>query len=128
MRNRVGTVGSTSYTKGNDNPIGDVIQSWMNSGGKYIAWLSGHTHTEYMYYPAKYPNMLVIGMPQAGNTRGTDDADRANDSAMHTCANLLFFDTQNSMIKIIRIGKTLNKSFVEFKKLAYQYNSKYVER
>lgn len=128
MRNRVGTVGSPSYSKGSDNPIGDVIQSWMNSGGKYVAWLSGHTHTEYMYYPAKYPNMLVIGLPQAGNTRGNNQTDRANDSEMHTCANLVVIDTQNSYIKIVRIGKTMDKSLMRFEKLCYQYAGKYTER
>lgn len=128
MRNRVGTTGSTSYSKGNNNPIGDVIQSWMNNGGKYIAWLCGHTHTEYMYYPAKYPNMLVVGLPQAGNTRGTAQADRSDTSAMHTCANLCVIDTQNNMLKIIRVGKTLDKNLMEFKYLAYQYTTKTVYR
>ena len=126
MRNRVGTVGSPNYTKGNNNPIGDIIQSWMNSGGKYLAWLSGHTHTNYMYYPAKYPEMLVIGLPQAGNTRGTSDSDRANDSAMHTCANYIVFDTQNSLIKIVRIGKTTNRLFFDQTKLCYNYSEKSV--
>ena len=123
MRNRVGTVGSPSYTKGTDNPIGDVIKSWMDNGGKYIAWLSGHTHTEYMYYPAKYPNMLVIGLPQAGNTRGDAAADRANDSAMHSCANLIVFDTQHTLIKIIRFGKTLDRRLMKFETLCYNYGS-----
>lgn len=128
MRNRVGTVGSPSYTKGNDNPIGDVIQSWMNNGGKYIAWLCGHTHTEYMYYPAKYPDMLVVGLPQAGNTRGTNQADRSDTSPMHSCANLCVIDTQNNLLKIIRVGKTLDKNLMEFKYLTYQYATKSVVR
>lgn len=128
MRDRVGTVGSPSYTKGTNNPIGDVIQSWMNNGGKYIAWLSGHTHSEYMYYPAKYPDMLVVGLPQAGNTRGTNQADRSNASAMHTCANLYVVDTQNSLLKIIRVGKTLDKNLMEFKYLTYAYATKSVAR
>ena len=123
MRNRVGSVGNPSYTKGANNPIGDVIKSWMDNGGKYIVWLSGHTHTEYMYYPAKYPNMLVLGLPQAGNTRGGIVADRANDSAMHSCANLIVFDTQHSQLKIVRFGKTLDRMLMKFETLCYNYGS-----
>lgn len=128
MRARNGTVGSSSYTKGSTNPIGDIIDSWRSNGGKYLAWLSGHTHTEYMYYPAKYPNMLVIGLPQAGNTRGTSSADRSTSSAMHTCANVVVFDTDNTKIKIIRIGKTLDKNLMRFEKLCYDYSAKEVSR
>lgn len=124
MRNRVGEVGSPSYTKGTENPIADVIQTWMNSGGKYLAWLSGHTHTEYMYYPKKYPNMLVIGLPQAGNGRGNSAADRSDSSPMHACANIIVFDTQNSKIKIVRFGKTLDKNLMRFEKLCYDYSTK----
>lgn len=128
MRNRVGTIGSTSYSKGPDNPLCDVIQTWINNGGKFIVWLSGHTHTEYMYYPAKYPNMLCLGLPQAGNTRGNSTADRSNASDMHTCANLLVIDTANTLLKIIRVGKTLDKSLMEFEYLSYNYTTKNVIR
>ena len=124
MRNRIGTVGSSSYTKGNDNPIADVIQAWMNNGGKYVVWLSGHTHTEYMYYPAKYPNMLCLGIPQAGNSRGTSEADRSDDLEFHTCANLIVVDTQNTCLKIVRFGKTMNKYFFDQSKLCYNYSTR----
>ena len=123
MRNRVGTVGSKNYSKGDDNPLGDVIQTWVNNGGKYIVWLSGHTHTEYMYYPTKFPNMLVLGLPQAGNQRGNYMADRGNDSDMHTCANLVIVDTQNTLLKIIRIGKKIDRNFMRFETLCYNYGS-----
>ena len=128
MREKNGSAGLANYTKGSTNPIGDIINTWRTNGGKYLAWLSGHTHTEYMYYPAKYPNMLVIGLPQAGNTRGTGAADRSTASAMHTCANVIVFDTENECIKIIRVGKTLDKRLMRFEKLCYDYSEKTVTR
>lgn len=126
MRNRIGTVGSKNYTKGPDNPIADIIQSWMNNGGKYVVWLSGHTHREFMFYPAKYPDMLCLGIPQAGSTSATDEADRSDDLASHACANLLVIDTQNSYLKIVRFGKTMNKYFMDQSKLCYSYSSRAV--
>ena len=126
MRNRVGSAGAGNYSKGDNNPIADVIQSWINAGGKYVVWLSGHTHTEYMYYPEKYPNMLCMGIPQAGNTRGNNNADRSDSSAEHTCANLIVIDTQNTLLKVIRVGKTINKYFFDQTKLCYNYTEKSV--
>lgn len=130
MRNRVGEVGNTNYTKGDDNPLGDIIQTWVNNGGKFVVWLSGHTHSEYMYYPTKFPTMLCLGMPQAGNQRGNVMADRGTDSAMHACANLVIIDSQNTILKIIRIGKTLDKNLMEFETLAFNYgtSNRYVFR
>lgn len=128
MREKNGSAGLSNYTKGSVNPIGDIINAWRTNGGKYLAWLSGHTHTEYMYYPAKYPSMLVIGLPQAGNTRGNGSADRSTTSAMHTCANVIVFDTENNKIKIIRVGKTLDKNLMRFEKLCYDYTEKTVVR
>lgn len=126
LRERIGTVGSKSYTKGANNPIGDIIQTWVNNGGKYVVWLSGHTHTEYMYYPAKYPGLLVMGLPQAGNTRGTSFNDRSDDSPQHCCANLYVIDTQNSLFKIIRLSNTLDKYMLSREYLCYNYSTKQV--
>ena len=126
LRKRIGTAGSTSYTKGEDNPIGDVIQTWVNNGGKFVVWLSGHTHTEYMYYPAKYPNLLVMGLPQAGNTRGTPFGNRSDASPMHPAANILVVDTQNKLLKVIRFGNVLDKNLISREYLCYDYQNKAV--
>ncbi len=127
LRNRVGTVGSISYTKGDTNPFGEIIKSWKNNGGKYVVWLSGHTHTEYMYYSAKYPDMLIMGLPQAGNTRGTNFNDRSDDSPCHTAANLIVIDTDNKLLKVIRVGgNTLDKWLQSREYICYNYGDKYV--
>ena len=124
MRDRTGEVGSTNYSKGDNNPLAEIIQTWVNNGGKFIAWLSGHTHIDYMYYSRKYPDLLCIGLPQAGNTRGTAVADRAEDSPMHPCANLYVVDTNSHLIKIIRFGLTLTRTLMKIETLCYNYESK----
>ena len=126
MRNKVGT--PDDYSKGSNNPIAEIIQTWMNNGGKFIAWLSGHTHTEYMYYPTRYPNMLCVGLSQAGNTRGTNEGNRSDSSSMHTSANIIVIDTQNKLFKIIRLGKTLDKNLTAHVSLCYNYSTKTVYR
>ena len=126
LRERIGTPGSTSYTKGATNPIGDIIQTWVNNGGKYVVWLSGHTHTEYMYYPAKYPNFLVMGLPQAGNTRTNNLNERGDNSPQHYCANIYVIDTQNTLFKVIRVANTLDKWLISREFLCYNYSTKQV--
>lgn len=128
MRDRVGEVGSKNYTRGNNNPLAEIIQTWVNNGGKFIAWLSGHTHADYMYYSTKYPGLLCVGLQQAGNTRGNSEADRTDGSPMHPCANLYFIDTNLKIFKIIRFGCTLTRTLMKVETISYFYESKITGR
>jgi len=127
MRDRIAGSSQTAYTRGPNNPLGDIIQTWVDGGGQFIVWLCGHTHLDYLYYPKRFPGLLCMGISQAGNTRGTNVADRSDSSEMHTCANLVTIDVETGYLKVIRIGFTMDKRFRSSTLLSYSLTAKKVQ-
>jgi len=126
MRNRVDNGYSQgnpypNYTQGTTNNVGEILNAWIGRGGKMIAWLCGHTHNDYMWYSTKYPNILCVVIDQAGWLRPYGSGDRSKGLLSRTCANYYAFDTQNGLIKIVRIGHNMNKYMVSYEYLCYDY-------
>lgn len=101
--------------------MGEIIKNFMIHGGKFVAWLCGHTHVDYMYYSTKYPDILCIVIDQAGCLRGTNTGDRNVNANSRTCANYISIDTQNSLIKIVRIGYSMNRLMNSHQYMCYDY-------
>lgn len=117
---------SGNYTKGNVNNIGEIIKSWMANGGKFIAWLSGHTHHDYMCYSTDYPDILQIGVDQAGYKRGGKYADRQEGTNARTVANFYGIDPDNNIIKIVRIGLDMDKLMISKRYMMYVFSTRIV--
>lgn len=127
LRNRVANAQSTyGYDKGSVNNFGEIIMTWKGNGGKFVAWLSGHNHKDYFYYPAKYPELLVIDCDQAGYLRPIDSGRRVEGTPSGVCANFLSVDTQNGLVKIVRIGYTTDKLLNSHEQICYDYVNKKV--
>ncbi|MBR3466099.1 MAG: metallophosphoesterase [Bacteroidales bacterium] len=118
----------TNYTQGSTNNIANIIQNWMGRGGKFVAWLCGHTHVDYMWYPTKYPDILCVVIDQAGCLRGTNSGDRAAGTNNRPCINYYSVDTKNGLFKIVRIGCSINRLMVEKRYMCYDYINKKVIR
>ena len=114
------------YVSGDTNPLGDIVQAWVDRGGKFIIWLSGHTHYDLLFYPAKYPGLLCIAVDQAGNLRSSPFSDRPENSESRFCANYYGIDIQNGLFKIVRIGLSRDRYMVEKDVLCYDYINKKV--
>ena len=114
------------YVSGDTNPLGDIVQTWVDKGGKFIIWLSGHTHYDLLFYPARYPGLLCLAVDQAGNLRSSPFSDRPENSESRFCANYYGIDTQNGLFKIVRIGLSRDRYMVEKDVLCYDYIHKKV--
>lgn len=93
------------------------------TGAKFVAWLSGHTHRDYMYYSQYFPNILIIGVAQAGDLRDEYTYNR-NDVCL--TANLVFIDTYFHYIKLIRTGHNNRYYLRPINYLCYNYSSRNV--
>ena len=110
------------YEKDESNPLADIVQSWVDKGGKFVAWISGHCHSDLMFYSEKYPGLLCVAVDQAGNLRGNGFSDRPDGAESRFCANYYSIDTQNGLFKIVRLGGLKRDRFlVEKDVLCYDY-------
>lgn len=122
MNNRVAnSSGTGGYNPGTYNNVAEIIKAWINRGGKYVVWLCGHTHADYMWYAENFPNMLCIVIDQAGCRRGTNVGARPQSLSSRVCANYISIDTQNGLIKIVRVGFTMNKFMNSHQYMCYDY-------
>lgn len=110
----------------NENPLGDIVQSWVDKGGKFVVWLSGHCHKDMMFYSAKYPDLLCVAVDQAGALRGSDCADRKEGTEERVCANFYGVDTENGLFKIVRLGLDMDRYMVRKDILCYDYINRVV--
>lgn len=85
-----------------------AVQDFIDAGGSFICWLSGHTHRDFVYYPTSYPKQLgiVINCAAGYITSATKVCDEARVSGTKSidCFNIYGFDTTRKLIKIVRIG------------------------
>lgn len=114
------------FVKEDSNPLGDIVQAWVDKGGKFVVWLCGHCHNDMLFYPTRYPELLCLAIDQAGNLRGNNVTDRGEDLVSRMCANFYGIDTQNGLLKIVRIGLPMNRFMVSKDVLCYDYINKVV--
>ena len=81
-----------------------TIQKFIDKGGDFVCWLSGHAHRDYVYYLTDYPKQIGFTIDCAMCSNGVTDEERENGTKSQDCFNLIAFDTTRKLIKIARIG------------------------
>lgn len=119
MRNR-----TTYPSKGDVNNMAEILSYWISQGGKFVAWLCGHNHNDYMFY-TKYKagvnDILVITNDQAGTNRPPHSGVRNNKYNDGISFNIVTIDTQNGLIKLVRNGFNTNKFLNSHQYMCYDY-------
>lgn len=127
-RNRIfnGSAGNsrwTQYSKGATNNIANIIEAWVGRGGTPVAFLCGHHHSDYMFYPAISNDILVVAINQAGGVRPNNVADKSDVNYGREVANYYAIDTTHHLFKIVRLGMKDNRQLIPTTYLTYNYLS-----
>lgn len=125
-RNRVTSSADRGWSKGTVNNIANIIQAFKDDEGKFVAYLHGHYHCEMMYYPKNYPDLLCIAAPQTGYTRGGSTVSKPFLDMTRLSANFICFDTEHSLIKMMRFGSKTNRFLQPMNCICYDYANKRV--
>ena len=113
-----------NYKLGNVNNFGEIVKYWMEQGGKFVVWLSGHVHSNLLFYPYKYPNILVCSNTFAGKATTGSGIEAWKDG--RAAANFITIDTTNHMLKIVRLGQGVDHYLKHTRYLCYDYINKKV--
>lgn len=82
-----------------------AVQHFTNAGGYFVCWLGGHIHYDSVEYDKKY-NQLSINIDASGRYMCSviSPADRTDGTKNQDLADAFIVDTDNKLIKLIRIG------------------------
>lgn len=82
----------------------DTVQDFIDAGGDFACWLSGHEHLDYIHTCEAYPSQIVLCIGEAKNEERWGDLEREANSKSADLFNVVSFDTYTKNLKIIRVG------------------------
>ncbi len=103
----------------------DVVQGFIEKGGEFICYLSGHTHTDYIWYGKDYPMQLCVTVDSShiGYANYWSDTLRQEGTKSEDLLNLISFDREQKLVKIVRIGANTNALLQSKRVLAVNYKT-----
>lgn len=99
----------------------ETVYQFIQDGGKFVCWLSGHTHADEVAYLPDYGNQYIVAVttPRDGMT-DTPKAQDINDLRF-TAFDCIGVDTVNGTVKFQRVGADTNWNMVKHDKLCIDY-------
>jgi hypothetical protein len=109
-------------------PTISVNHSFIGTG-KFIAYMHGHSHGDYIGYSSDYSDQLILngslsrGLPftDGSNELTFSDLPRSTDDETQDCYNVYVFDIESSCVHVIRVGSNLTYDMRLRKYAKYQF-------
>lgn len=99
-----------------------TVQNFIDEGGKFITWICGHTHVDFVYTTSEFPNQLWI-VVACGLLSNNLDIDRTDGTKNQDAFNILTFDTNTELVKVIRVGADRDRSMRHLGTMSINYNT-----
>ena len=121
------SIDNTSAGHG-ETAIADTVQRFINNGGKFICYMCGHSHYDYVAYLSQYTSQLVITMDATGRSvcNQWSDVQRYDDEISRDLFNMIQFDTSSTLIKITRCGANYDIYLRHKNTLCINYSNKQI--
>lgn len=104
----------------------DTIDEFINNGGDFVSWLCGHMHRDFVGVAKNHPNQTIIVETAARMYMyGTNDF-RKQYTQTQDAFTVLTIDTENKLIKMIRIGNEYDPYLRHKFTLCLNYSTKKV--
>ena len=97
------------------------VDRFMDGGGTFICWLSGHTHTDFIGHVAGHSRQLQIIADKSGEGDGYMREDRTVGTRNQDAFNLVTFNPSKGMVVLDRIGCTRGGDMRSKKLFVYNY-------
>lgn len=101
-----------------------AVKTFMDNGGKFIGWFTGHTHMDFFFgYPTDiqtYGYQPLFTTETACSTYGLPDCDKSGN--MRDAMNYITVSTSLNVLKIVRLGINKDLMLREKNVLIYDYD------
>ena len=82
----------------------DAVNDFINDGGDFVCWLSGHTHHDILSYDTRYPRQLFVTITCAMPDANGEERERNINDGTGLVLNTVCVDTVRNYVKLIRYG------------------------
>ncbi len=102
-----------------------VVEEFIHSGGEFICYLSGHVHTDFIWYNAHFKNQLFVTVDSSSPFQANHYSDtyRVEGTASEDLFNLFSCDTKRKLIRIVRVGANVNSLMVYKNAICINYKT-----
>ena len=104
----------------------DIVDTYVNGGGEFICWIVGHAHYDQIGVVTGHSNQVMIVVNCGLTNSRYGDEQRENGTKTQDCFNVIGFDTTKKLIKICRIGSSLDWYMRSKNLLSVNYQTKQV--
>lgn len=99
-----------------------AVDTFINNGGAFICWVTGHTHVDNILTNENHPNQIMLNMASSArynHSDGQTSSDMA--SGYYDCINYCGVDLTHGLLKVHRIGWNMDASMKVRNNLCYDF-------
>ena len=102
----------------------DVVDNFINDGGEFVCWLSGHQHDDFIGVVKDHTQQIQIIISCGLQSNKYSDCARTSKTKTQDLFNVFTVDGNAKLIKLIRVGSTMDKFMRKRETLCINYNTK----
>lgn len=101
----------TIFASSDTDDYQEEVQKFIDEGGNFISWITGHSHNDFIGYNEKYKEQLCIvnNALCREQCKQYSDLERIDGTVSQDLFNVITFDLSSDLIKIIRVGANLDR-------------------
>lgn len=103
------------------------VQAFIDNGGNFACFLTGHTHWDLLSYNSNFPDQLCVSVTCAALTGRDNDQLRSGANKTRDALNVVLIDTNSRTIKLIRAGADVDCYLRRRKALTISYAGHSIE-
>lgn len=103
-----------------------AVDTFINNGGEFVCWLSGHTHDDFIGVVNNHTNQIQVIVSTGGTSNRYSDCARTKNTKTADLFNVFTVDGNAKLIKLIRVGSTMDKFMRKRETLCVNYATRQV--
>ena len=98
-----------------------AVEAFMDEGGRFLTWVSGHSHYDGCGPLKAYPRQMTLTFENAHANESWNDDTRRRGTKSQDSFNILSFDLHSSCVKILRVGNDLDRMTLRKRHVVYPF-------
>ena len=103
-----------------------AVDAFINNGGEFVCWLSGHTHDDFIGVVNNHTNQIQVIISTGGTSNRYSDCARTKNTKTEDLFNVFTVDGNAKLIKLIRVGSTMDKFMRKRETLCVNYATRQI--